>query len=465
MDKRHPKMKNHIVIIGGGAAAAALTLALYRLHPATSRAFYLSIIEPRPEIGLGIAYGTTSPEHLLNVPSTSMSLFSDQANDFKNWLEKRYPENASAPFQPRLVYGQYITERLKETTSHDSTFQHIQDTAVFAQHTPDGWEVTLQSGDTVCATTLVLASGNASPMNPLAQFGINHHPHYIENPWDDCGVAHNDPDSTILFIGSGLTMVDHILSLNAQHHQGPFITVSRHGLLPQSYPPIPTPPDPQWHTSILAAATNGSLASRVSALHDLIQQSEGTLNWQTIIATLRADTPTLWQALSERHKAQFLRHLRPRWDSYRHRISAESEAQLTRMRREGQLVHTRGRITSVRLQADTFSVDITGPKALQHFTVNYIINCTGPYFPQRYRRSLEKSLIEQGDLTPDRLQLGFRSDQGGAAINAQGNAHPSLFLIGSARRADLWESTAMPEIRVQARELAYRLGRSASYLI
>jgi uncharacterized NAD(P)/FAD-binding protein YdhS len=64
------------------------------------------------------------------------------------------------------------------------------------------------------------------------------------------------------------------------------------------------------------------------------------------------------------------------------------------------------------------------------------------------------SLREAGWLTPDPLKLGWVTDDEGRLIGADGNSAAGLYTIGPLRIADLWESIAMPEIRVQAAALA-----------
>ncbi len=70
------------------------------------------------------------------------------------------------------------------------------------------------------------------------------------------------------------------------------------------------------------------------------------------------------------------------------------------------------------------------------------------------------ALREHGVLTPDSLGLGLLTDANGALIDAQGRASSVLFTLGSPRRADMWESTAVPELRVQAERLTRRLRES-----
>jgi uncharacterized NAD(P)/FAD-binding protein YdhS len=67
------------------------------------------------------------------------------------------------------------------------------------------------------------------------------------------------------------------------------------------------------------------------------------------------------------------------------------------------------------------------------------------------------SLIRQGLLTPDPLGLGIRTAPSRALVDGEGNASPVLFYVGPMLRAEHWESTAVPELRVHAAALAEHL--------
>ena len=62
------------------------------------------------------------------------------------------------------------------------------------------------------------------------------------------------------------------------------------------------------------------------------------------------------------------------------------------------------------------------------------------------------SLLVDGWLQPDELGLGVVTDAHGRPINAEGAAVADLFVVGTLRKPALWESTAVPELRMQAAE-------------
>lgn len=66
-------------------------------------------------------------------------------------------------------------------------------------------------------------------------------------------------------------------------------------------------------------------------------------------------------------------------------------------------------------------------------------------------------LIGKGYVKTDSLKLGVEAFPCGRVIDRNDNGSDVLYIIGTALRGKLWESTAMPEIRVQANKLAMAL--------
>ena len=67
-----------LAICGGGAAAL---LILQSLKQHARQAFDVTIFEPRSRLGVGVAYSTSSPLHLLNTRACNMSV-TDDPDDF-----------------------------------------------------------------------------------------------------------------------------------------------------------------------------------------------------------------------------------------------------------------------------------------------------------------------------------------------------------------------------------------------
>jgi uncharacterized NAD(P)/FAD-binding protein YdhS len=70
---------------------------------------------------------------------------------------------------------------------------------------------------------------------------------------------------------------------------------------------------------------------------------------------------------------------------------------------------------------------------------------------------LLNSLRAAGLVSEDALNLGLRTAQYGACVDAQGSASAGLYYLGPMLRADHWEATAATELRDHAEQLAAHL--------
>ena len=87
--------------------------------------------------------------------------------------------------------------------------------------------------------------------------------------------------------------------------------------------------------------------------------------------------------------------------------------------------------------------------------VDRVINCTGPDGDfRRVDSPLLADLFQKGLARPDELFLGLDVAEDGALIDGRGKRSDSLFALGPLRKGSLWESIAVPELRVQIAELA-----------
>ena len=176
-----------------------------------------------------------------------------------------------------------------------------------------------------------------------------------------------------------------------------------------------------------------------------------------MIDAFRSSTQRIWRRLPEEERKRFLRHLRAYWDVHRHRMAPRVGEAIASMRQTGQLSIQRGRIDSFALSAGEALVRFRprGSREIVELRCARVINCTGPALRIEEARSpLVSSLLSSRLAIPGSLGMGFATDADGALLGASGGR---LFTLGSLRRGDLWESTAVPELREQARMLASRI--------
>ena len=123
----------------------------------------------------------------------------------------------------------------------------------------DGW--TVDAGRRVAsieARALVLAHGNQPPEPTAVARGISPEL-FVNNPWSDEGargdraVAASDGD--VLLLGTGLTMVDVVLSWTRRGHRGRIVALSRRGQMPRGpcrHEPAPVELDEVPQGNVLA---------------------------------------------------------------------------------------------------------------------------------------------------------------------------------------------------------------------
>ena len=142
------------------------------------------------EIG-GVAYGTPSTSHTLNVPAGRMSAFEDDADDFLRFVRAADPALTGGSFVPRRLYGEYLAQTLGAARASSSVpLIRVAGEATGLAERPDGVTLELRDGRRLDAAQVVLAVGNYPPSDPpAADDGLYRSIRYARDPWA--------PDSTI----------------------------------------------------------------------------------------------------------------------------------------------------------------------------------------------------------------------------------------------------------------------------
>ncbi len=449
-----------IAIIGAGFSGSLLAVHLLRLSEPADRIF---LIERNMAFGRGLAYATGNPGHLLNVRAGNMSAFSDQPDDFLQWV-RALPEAERGgveetvdrlTFVSRRLYGSYIQHILAREIAGEGgrhRLHLIADEAV-ALHRSDGpYRVEVGCGQNYEADAVALAVGHFPPEGGA--------PGYVANPWDPAGLAGLDPEAPVLLVGTGLTMIDVAISLLDRKHRGPIQAISRRGLLPRTHAAVTA--EPQFMPASMAS--NGVLALLIRIRRQVQRALAEGRDWRAVMDSLRPDTRDLWRGLPLSEKQRFLRHVRPWWDVHRHRMAPSVAARIDAARASGQLTLRRarlGRLEPIRggVQAELLPVGGGTPVLCN---IGRVINCSGPLSDiMRISTSLIQALLREGDARPDPLGLGLDVTGNGAAIDRAGRISNRLFAVGPITRGTFWESTAVPDIRTQCEALASHILRTA----
>ncbi len=449
-----------IAIIGGGLSGSLVAANLLR---SATIPISIKLIERNCEIGKGVAYGTPVDCHLLNVPAGKMSAFPDESDHFLKWLYANgYKQVTASTFVPRTVYGNYIQAILQEAQANAQAgveFERIVGEAISIETTTYSVRVYLNNGRRLQVQKAVLALGNfpASLPEPIAALG-NPNP-YVKDAWAEDAIANLTPFDSILLVGTGLTMVDAVVALHQQGFQGQIHAVSRHGLMPCRHKP--TTPYPAFLNLETAPKTARGL------FHLVRQEVKVAIatgqDWRAVIDALRPVTPELWQALPFKEQKRFLRHVKAYWEVHRHRIAEEIAEVLDTAVQLGQLRHYGGRIQTCQEFEKGVNVTIKERETRADIVlqVSRIVNCTGSNCNyRRLQHPLLSSLQEQRLFRSNTLSIGIDTAANGALIDADGKVSELLYTLGTPRKGNLWETTAVPEIRVQAVSLAQELLKS-----
>ena len=452
-----------VLIIGGGLSGTMLAVQLLRL-PGERRVL---VIEPRAELGRGEAYSAVELGHTLNGNAARMSVDPDKPDDLTQWLTDYigaggWPEShqqqvpISELFPPRGMFGVYAQQRLAEAKAQSaSSVEHVRGEVIDLHVEDAATLLTLDNGQQLRGAFAVLATGMfpAARTPQTESSGLNA---AAVDPWDVSAMRQIDPQAPVLIIGSGLTMVDAVVSLEQAGHRGPIEVFSRHGLLPH----VRRQP-PAWVDFL---GEDHRLRSPRQLLREVRRQCalarEQGIDWQAPLDTVRAHIARLWSQASEREKRQFVRHVRPWWESHHHRSPPLSAQLVARLHEEGRL---RIRAASFKglepsVEGVTLRLRHRGEHAVTQVSGAALINSSGiEYDWRRVARPLPQQLLKRGLIQPGPLALGIAADASGAVLDAEGNVSRRLFAMGPPLRGIWWESTAVTDVALQAKALASKL--------
>ena len=441
-------MIEHVAIIGAGFSGTLQAINLIRHEGPRA-----TLIERAPVAGTGLAYGAAHPSHLLNVRAANMSAFPDDPGHLVRWLEARGVEHAATSFVPRRVYGEYLREMLDEALArYPDRLRLVRGEVEDVTFDAEGATLQLSDG-TLRADAAVLAVGNLPPHDPpgLDPATLSAE-RYKGDPWDPSVPEGLSDSDTVLVIGTGLTMVDVALLLEARGFGGKIVAVSRRGLLPR-----PHGPGQDWDKIRERPRTRAS--ALVRAVRDRAEQ----VGWRNAVDELRPFTQPMWANASEDERARFLRHLRPWWDVHRHRLAPEVHARLQALIDRGQLEVRAAKTLGFVEGNDGIAVTLRrrGQDAPETILAQRIINCTGPLGDlARSREPLLQRLAARGVIRPDPAHIGINVDNQGQTIAADGTANATLYALGPMTRGAFWEIVAVPDIRTQTWAVARRLSNA-----
>ena len=232
-----------VAVIGTGFTGSALAVQLVEAMPAKSKILLLGTPKATAK---GVAYGTAEPRHLLNVRAGRMSMRHDDPSHFVRWLWQNGEGDAATQaeiaeaYVPRMLYGRYLLESLQQAVRDAAgrlQVDIVDGTATEVAEQDGMYTVRAATGARYAARSVALCLGHGRPEFPIpAEFvDPEARERMIADPWSDVRIERIGRDDRVLLVGTGLTMVDQVLSLGAGGHRGPVTALSRRGHLPTGH--------------------------------------------------------------------------------------------------------------------------------------------------------------------------------------------------------------------------------------
>lgn len=423
-----------LAIIGGGFSGLSVLAATVR-HAVSP--LHITVYNPAGALGRGKAYSTLDEAHLLNVRAGAMGVLAGEDDDFFLWLIAQGLAHETSDFVPRAIYGRYLDNVLAETLVEAQK----KDIRIFIVHekvsrvSAEGEALAVEAvTETKTHDAVVLACGNDRPRLPVlgnkvaAHAGWWRHP-YIAERWPDIHKAGH-----IVIIGSGLSMIDALVTLKREEYDGDITVVSSHGRHPLSHPDSATAFT--WDEADALSITTLSTLVRQVKLKTAAAQAD----WRDVLDGLRPYANAIWRHFSaaDRQRAQRYMSL---WNLCRHRIPPSMHTLVRDCVGQGQLRMVGARVNNIEAMGSSLNVYTSaGVKEAQ-----IVINCMG----YDYR------------VTPDDKGLLASAVQTGLVSLAEGFPRPvndslqlhknhALYAVGPLLQGHFIESTAVREIRQQA---------------
>jgi uncharacterized NAD(P)/FAD-binding protein YdhS len=459
-----------IAIIGGGASGTLTAVHLLR-HAASRRLpLRIRLIDQHGRHGLGQAYSTDDRAHFVNAVAAQMSALPGDPDHLIRWAADDASsasgragsgpgELTSTTFLPRQDYGRYLRDTLADAEHRALPFAQlarVSSEVLALRHASTGRPLRLiLPGGQLEADVAVLATGNPAARLPC---DVPASGRIITDPWLPAALTGAaGGGSTVVILGTGLTMLDLAVAISASNPRAVIHAVSRHGLLPRPHPgTLHTSRQPLWLPVVTRTTGPVRLADLMWQIRSTVAASPA--NWFDVMTGLRPLVPGLWRRMPVEDKRLFLRHVARYWEVHRHLVPPATASRITALRATGRLLVHRGQVMAVTQHAGRLRILADAGADTVQFDADWLINGTGSTADVVATASpLLHDLFTTGLARPDPLRLGIDAGPDGRVLSRAGVASDVLFALGPPLRGLWYETTAIPEIREQAAALARRI--------
>lgn len=443
-----------VAVVGGGAAGVLTALHLF--EHAKGEELELTLLDRGDRFGPGVAYGTSDPLHLLNVPAVRMGALAGRGEHFHEWLTSRGEEVGPGDFVRRGLYGDYLGELLERLGAAVGArrLRRVGGEAVALERRRHGRELSLRLADgcRIDADKVVLALGPPPPADPVDVPADLLGHGYVRDPWRAGALDAARGSDSVLVVGTGLTMVDIALSL-ASGRGGPrVLALSRHGLVPRRHRTGLTQIEP-FELPIASGELQPVIAATLARIGE-VEERGG--DWRDVVDSMRPRIPAVWRSLRLGEKRRFLGDLQRYWDVHRFRMAPAVADRFAALRASGQVTVLRGSLGALDSAAGRpLATVLHGDGDAERIEFDQVINCSGPG-PALGADAppILADLVRSGIGRADPLALGLDVGAGGALIGGSGEVSDQVFAIGALCRGRTWEAISVTEIRDHAAALA-----------
>ena len=403
MGKGSSLIMKKIAIIGCGASGTMILANLVKI--AKNAQLDITIYHSGTPIARGIAYSTNIDGHLLNVVASDMGAWADNKNDFYDWLEINYPNQYNQKsFVSRKIFGKYLEDILNNAKiialekNLKLTFINQELTTI-----PNGF-------DHIC-----LSLGNKLKKFNLPEQQVN-----------------LNTTKHIAIAGTGLSMIDYVISLQEQNYTGKISLISRHGNLPYAY---------SFDTDVAVENTVAPGDNLEIVLDKYYTMVNKCGDWRSVINSFRPHCNAVWQAWSVADRLEFLSKYNSDWGVKRHKIAVEVDLAVRNYFSTIDVVQIKSTINDV-YKDDGYTITFKSHEAIN---CDAVVNCMGldlnvqshPIYADMLKNNLiEASLVKTGIIPPPL---------------------DHVHVIGSSLVGHLFESIAIPELRHQAYSIAAKI--------
>lgn len=445
-----------VAIIGGGFAGSAVALHVARLAPSAG----VVVLEPRAELGRGLAYDSTDPSHRINVPAGRMSLLPDDEEHFVRWISAndalRSDPGAIArdgfAYPRRSAFGTYVASQMAPLLNA-KRIQHVQQRATALQRHGERWRLSTSGGSEVDARVVVIATTHPPPVVPEFAQVLAGDPRGILDPLTPAALDVIADRERVLIVGTGLTMADIVASLHRRGHAGQILAVSRHGLRSQGHAAERAEPTGDFVTSMPHSAS--LLLRRIRAGID--EGASRGISWHAVLDAVREQGLTLWLGLPPPERSRIIRHLRTYWDVHRFRVAPQLEDIIAHKIADASLqviAATVGALVPRRHSVEV-ALRARASRVVETVEVDRVVLATGPAHNRILaQQSFLAGLAAVGAIQADALGLGLACDTRSQAVARDGTLTPNLFIAGPLARATFGELMGLPQVSRHALDVA-----------